>query len=134
MPLEVRIDPERELIYAGGKGLVTDQDLLGYIREYLLEEDLSGYDEFFDFSEADLLDLTYTGLTEVASAAAATDSETKPTKIAVLVSEASGMGLSRMYQVLREDKGGSRKIRLFWDREECLDWLSLDEVAGASDP
>ena len=134
MPLEVRIDPERELIYAGGKGLVTDQDLLGYIREYLLEEALSGYDEFFDFSEADLLDLTYTGLAEVASAAAATDSETKPTKIAVLVSEASGMGLSRMYQVLREDKGGSRKIRLFWDREECLDWLGLDEVAGASDP
>jgi hypothetical protein len=134
MPLEVRIDPERELIYAGGKGLVTDQDLLGYIREYLLEEDLSGYDEFFDFSEADLLDLTYTGLAEVASAAAATDSETKPTKIAVLVSEASGMGLSRMYQVLRGDKGGSRNIRLFWHREECLDWLSLDEVAGASDP
>jgi len=134
MPLEVRIDPERELIYAGGKGLVTDQDLLGYIREYLLEDALSGYDEFFDFSEADLLDLTYSGLAEVASAAAATDSETKPTKIAVLVSEASGMGLSRMYQVLREDKGGSRKIRLFWDREECLDWLGLDEVAGASDP
>ena len=134
MPLEVRIDPERELIYAGGKGLVTDQDLLGYIREYLLEEDLSGYDEFFDFSEADLLDLTYTGLADVASAAAATDSETKPTKIAVLVSETSGMGLSRMYQVLREDKGGSRRIRLFWDRKECLDWLGLDESGDTTSP
>ena len=131
MPLEVRIDPERELIYAGGIGLVTDQDLLGYIRDYLERPDLSGYDEFFDLSEADLLDLTTTGLADVASAAAATDSETKPTKIALLVSEASGMGLSRMYQVLREDQGGNRKVRLFWDRGECLEWLGLDEDGGA---
>lgn len=130
MPLEVRIDPERELIFADGKGLVTDQDLLGYIRRYLQEEGLHGYDELFDLSKADLLDLTYSGLAEVASAAAATDSKTKPTKIAVLVSEATGMGLSRMYQVLREDQGGSRRIRLFWDRGKCLDWLGISEGQG----
>lgn len=59
----------------------------------------------------------------VAEAAAATDPATVPTKIAVLVSEASGMTLSRMHQVLREDQGGSQRIRLFWDRNECLDWL-----------
>jgi hypothetical protein len=113
------------LVIADGRGLVTDQDLLGYIQEYLQEKGLSGYDEFFDLSQADLLDLTYTGLAQVAQAAAATDSTTVPTKIAILVSEASGMTLSRMYQVLREDQGGSRSIRLFWDRKKCLDWLEL---------
>jgi hypothetical protein len=125
MPLHVTVDPQRELVIADGRGLVTDQDLLSYIQEYLEEEGLSGYDEFFDLSEADLLDLTYTGLAQVAQAAAATDPATVPTKIAILVSEGSGMTLSRMYQVLREDQGGSRKIRLFWDRNECLDWLEL---------
>ena len=125
MPLDVTVDSQRGLILAEGKGLVTDQDLLGYIREYLQEKDLSGYDEFFDLAEADLLDLTYTGLAQVAQAAAATDPTTIPTKIAILVSEASGMTLSRMYQVLREDQGGSRSIRLFWDRKKCLDWLGL---------
>ncbi len=127
MPLEVRVDLDRRLIQARGTGLVTDQDLLGYIKEYLEEDELSGCDEFFDLSEADLLDLTPSGLAKVAEAAAATDLQTIPTKIAVLVSEASGMGLSRMYQVLRQDQGGSRSIRLFWDRGECLEWLGFPE-------
>ena len=127
MPLEVRVDLERQLIQVRGTGLVTDQDLLGYIKEYLEEEELSGCDEFFDLSRADLLDLTPSGLARVAEAAAATDPQTLPTKIAVLVSEASGMGLSRMYQVLRQDQGGSRSIRLFWDQGECLEWLGFPE-------
>jgi hypothetical protein len=128
MPLDVTVDPQRELIIADGRGLVTDQDLLGYIREYLQDKGLSEYDELFDLSRADLLDLSYTGLARVAEAAAATDSDSIPTKIAVLVSESSGMTLSRMYQVLREDQGGSRRIRLFWDREACLAWLGLPQA------
>ena len=35
MPLEVRIDPELRIIFVEGNGIVTDADLLLYVREYL---------------------------------------------------------------------------------------------------
>ena len=59
------------------------------------------FDELFDLSAADLLDLTYDGLASVAAAAAATDPEADPTKIAILVSEARGMGIIPLYQILQ---------------------------------
>jgi len=125
MPLNVRVDHERRLIFAEGIGAVTDSDLLAYVEEYLSEQELMSYDELFDLTTADLLDLTYQGLGRVASAAAATDPEADPTKIAILVSETLQMGLSRMYQSLREVKGGRRHTRVFTDQAECNEWLGI---------
>jgi len=125
MPLHVRIDPETRFIFVDGVGVVTDEDLLEYVHEYLGREEFQGYDELFDLSAADLHDLTYGGLSSVASAAAATDSEAAPTKIALLVSEEVGMKWSRLYQSLRESRGGRRQTRVFWDRTECREWLEL---------
>jgi len=125
MPLRVKTLPERSLIWVVGEGVVTDPELASYVREYLIEGDLRSWDEVFDLSRADLLDLTYAGLSQVAAAAAPTDPEEAPTRIAILVSEAVGMGVSRMYQTLREGKGGRRVLRIFWERENLLDWMGL---------
>ena len=125
MPLSVRIDNERKILFVDGVGAVDDEDLLQYVRDYLSEGDLRGYDELFDLSRADLHDLTYSGLAEVASAAAATDPDAGPIKIAILVSETLGMGLSRVYQSLREGKGGRRQTRVFQDPDECREWLGI---------
>jgi len=126
MPLEVRIDPELRIIFVEGNGIVTDADLLLYVREYLDgESEFRTFDELFDLSSADLLDVTYEGLASVAAAAAATDPEADPTKIAILVSETRGLGLSRWYQSRRESQGGRRLTRVFWDEAECLEWLGI---------
>jgi hypothetical protein len=126
MPLTVRVDPQRRIIFVEGVGVVNDDDLLDYVQEYLAGEALRGYDELFDLSAADLLDLTHSGLSSVAAAAAATDPEAAPTKIAILISETRGMGISRYYQSLREAKGGRRQTRVFWDEEECREWLEIE--------
>jgi hypothetical protein len=125
MPLNVRIEPDLQVVFVNGEGVVTDEDLLKYVQEYLAEGDFQGYDEFFDLSSADLRDLTYAGLSSVAAAAAATDPEAEPTKIGILVSETLAKGLSRMYQSLRESRGGRRHARVFMDRAECREWLGL---------
>ena len=126
MPLEVRIDPELRVIFVHGDGIVTDADLLVYVKEYLVgESDFRTFDELFDLSGADLLDLTYDGLASVAAAAAATDPEADPVKIAILVSEARGLGFSRWYQSRRESQGGRRLTRVFWDEAECREWLGI---------
>jgi hypothetical protein len=125
MPLRVRVEPDLQVIFVDGEGVVTDEDLLTYVREYLTEGEFHGYNELFDLSAADLRDLTYAGLSSVAAAAAATDSEAEPTKIGILVSETLAKGLSRMYQSLRESRGGRRHTRVFMDRAECREWLEL---------
>ena len=125
MPLHVQVDFQREVIFVRGEGVVTDEDLIGYVEEYLGAEGLRDYDELFDLSAADLLDVTYAGLARVAECAAATDPQVGPVKIALLVSEALGVGLSRMYQTLRESKGGRRHTRVFRNEAECRDWLGL---------
>lgn len=125
MPLQVRIFPDQSLLWVRGEGVVTDDELVGYVGEYLVKRDLRSWDEVFDLSRADLLDVTYAGLSEVAAAAAPTDPEESPTRIGILISEAVGMGISRMYQSLREGKGGRRALRVFWDREELLAWMGL---------
>ena len=130
MPVLVSVDPQRRLILVRGQGIVTDDDLLGFVREYLHDRDLNQYDELFDLSHADLFDLTYAGLASVADAAAASDERNPLTRIAILISEAQGAGLSRMYQTLREERGGHRETRVFWSRKECLDWLDLDPESG----
>jgi hypothetical protein len=125
MPLAVQVLPERRLIWVEGRGVVTDHDLVTYVHEYLVEKNLRSWDEVFDLSSADLMDLTYAGLSEVAAAAVPTDPEESPTKIAILISEAVGIGISRIYQTLREGKGGRRALRIFWEREDLLTWMEL---------
>lgn len=126
MPLKVRVDRDLRVIFVHGGGVVTDDDLLGYVRDYLTDQELKTYDELFDLSEADLLDLTYQGLSGVAAAAAESDPRGAPVKIAILVSEMRGLGISRWYQSLREAKGGRRQTRVFRDRAECKEWLGLE--------
>jgi hypothetical protein len=126
MPVLVSVDPNKRLIVVKGQGIVTDDDLLGFVREYLHDRDLAQYDELVDLSDADLFDLTYAGLASVADAAAASDRKNESTRIAILISESQGAGLSRIYQTLREDRGGLRETRVFWSRKECLEWLEPD--------
>ncbi len=125
MPLNVQIDENQQVIFVRGEGIVTDQELLDYVREYLGDSRYNIYDELIDLTEADLQDLTYAGLSELASVVAATDPEAIPIKIAILISQSLGMGLSRIYSRLREFKGGRRQTRVFWDRDECMEWLGL---------
>lgn len=125
MPLTVRVYEELALIWVEGSGVVSDADLKEYVEEFLVKRGLREYDEIFDLSQADLLDITYLGLSRVASAAAPTDPEDTSTRIAILVSETVGLGISRMYQTIRETKGGRRNLRIFRDFSPLRDWMGL---------
>lgn len=105
--------------------MVSDDDLESYVDEYLVQKGLREFGEVFDLSRSDLLDLTYVGLSRVAAAAAPTDPEDTPTQIAILVSESVGLGISRMYQTLRETKGGRRNLRIFRECHPLLEWMGL---------
>ncbi len=127
MPLAVRVHPDLKLICAVGSGVVSDDDLIRYVEEYLVRRRLRDYGEVFDLTEADLLDLTYIGLSRVAAAAAPTDPDDTPTQISILVSEAVALGVSRMYQTIRENQGGRRNLRIYRELSPLRAWMGLPE-------
>lgn len=127
MPLAVKIFPDLELIWVRGTGIVSDGELEEYVEEYLVRQGLRKFGEVFDLSRADLLDVTYIGLSRVAAAAAPTDPADTPTQIGILVSETVGIGVSRMYQTLRETKGGRRNLRIFRDIAPLREWMRIPE-------
>lgn len=127
MPLSVQVIPERRLIRLVGSGTVTDEELLAYVEEYLGSGRFGGYDELVDFRRASLLEVSYSGLCRVAERAAAADPASRLAKVALLVSEPLALGLSRLYQSLREAKGGSRQVRVLLREEDALDWLGVWE-------
>ena len=53
MPIEYRIDHDRKLVVAKGRGTVTDPDVFGYQREVWSRDDVAGYDELIDMSEVE---------------------------------------------------------------------------------
>lgn len=127
MPLSVRVVPEQRLVWLVGSGVVTDEELLAYVEEYLEGKGLGGYDELVDLRGADLLGVSVAGLSRVAERAAGSDPGSRLVKVALLVEQPLALGLSRLYQGLREAKGGSRLVRVFLQEEEALDWLGLRE-------
>jgi hypothetical protein len=134
MPLSVTVLPERELIWVRGTGIVSDNELEAYVDEYLVRRGLKEFGEVFDLSRADLLDVTYIGLSRVAAAAAPTDPRDTPTQIGILVSESVGIGVSRMYQTLRETKGGRRNLRIFRDLPPLREWMGIPEDLEIDSP
>ena len=64
---------------------------------------------------------------EALAAAAPTDPDDTPTQIAILVSEEVGLGVSRIYQTLRESRGGRRKLRIYRDLPSLRAWMGLPE-------
>jgi len=134
MPLSVTVLPEMELIWVRGTGIVSDNELEAYVDEYLVRRGLKDFGEVFDLSRADLLDVTYIGLSRVAAAAAPTDPRDTPTQIGILVSESVGIGVSRMYQTLRETKGGRRNLRIFRDLPPLREWMGIPEDMEIDNP
>ena len=53
MPIVHRIDHERRLVVAEGRGIVTDQDVFGYQRDVWSRPEVAGYDELVDMSEVE---------------------------------------------------------------------------------
>jgi hypothetical protein len=53
IPIEYRIDHERQLVLARGCGTLTDEDVFGYQREVWSRADVVGYKELIDMSDVD---------------------------------------------------------------------------------
>jgi hypothetical protein len=129
MPIEHRIDRERRLVIATGRGTLTHDELMGYQRTVWSSPEVAGFNEL-----ADMRAVQHFGpaspeqMLELARFAAHMDAGATATKFAIVASHDVAYGLGRMFQAFRGLESQSRKqVAVFRTMEEALRWLGLEE-------
>ena len=128
MPIEYRIDYDRKIVVAKGRGKLTDRDVFGYQREVWSRADVKGYDEFVDMSDVDHITVPSSDrLQELAQLAAGMDSPDTASKFAIFATDELAYDLGRFFKIYRQLDPQSRKeVNIFRSRAEALDWLGVE--------
>lgn len=129
MPIEYRIEHERRLVLAEGRGVFTHKDIIGYQREVWTRDDVQGYDELVDMSNVEeIAGTSAVGVRQIAEFAVATDPPEGTPKFAIVAPGDLAFALGRMYESFREIVPGSKKeVAVFRTREEAFAWLDGDK-------
>ena len=53
VPIDFRIDSDRRVVFAAGRGTVTPEEVFDYQRQVWSRADVAGYNELFDMSAAE---------------------------------------------------------------------------------
>jgi hypothetical protein len=130
MPIEYRIDHDRRLVLAAGRGTVTDDDVFGYQREVWSRPDVAGYDEFVDMSRvAEIAVPSVDRVRQLAALSAGMDAPDTASKFAVLAPQDVAYGLGRMFQAYRElNPRGTKEVGVFRTRAEALAFLGVADL------
>lgn len=128
MPIEYRIDHERRLVLAEGKGVLTHKDIVGYQREVWTRPEVQGFDELVDMSNvAEIAGTSAVGVREIAEVSVATDPPEGTPKFAIVAPGDLAFALGRMYESFREITPGSKKeVAVFRTRDEAFAWLEKE--------
>lgn len=128
MPIEHRIDRDRRLVLATGRGTVTDQDVFGYQREVWSRPEVAGYDELIDMTAVARIDLTSADrVMELARLSAEMDPCLPASKLAIVAPGDFAFGLGRMYQAHRSLEGcGAKQVGVFRSLAAALAFLGLE--------
>lgn len=129
MPIEYRIDRERRLVLAEGKGVLTHKDIMGYQREVWTRPEVQGFDELVDMSGVEeIAETSSVGVREIAEVAVAMDQPEGASKFAIVAPGDLAFALGRMYESFREITPGSKKeVAVFRTRQEAFAWLGKKE-------
>jgi len=129
MPIDYRVEHERRLVLAEGRGAVTADDIFAYQREVWSRADVNGYDELVDMSGVDaIVEPSSDGMRRLAELSAQMDPPSG-TKFAIVARQDFAFGLGRMYEAYRAlNQRSTKEVAVFRSREEALRWLSRTGV------
>jgi hypothetical protein len=130
MPIEYRIDHDRKLVVAKGRGTVTNPDVFRYQRDVWSRDDVAGYDELIDMSEVEHIAVqSVNRVRELASLSATMDAVSPASKLAIIAPENLAFGLGRMYATYRElDPRSRKRVKVFRSVGEALVFLGVKEL------
>lgn len=128
IPIEYRIDHERQLVLARGCGTLTDEDVFGYQREVWSRADVVGYKELIDMSDVDHIALPSANrVRDLAQLSAGMDRASASSMLAIVARSDLAFGLGRMYQTYRELQVKSTKqVGVFRSLDDALAFLGVE--------
>ena len=130
MPIDYRIDHERRIVIAKGRGELTSEDIFEYQREAWSQPGVTGYDELVDMTAVvQVIDPNVNEIRKLARMSAATDPPLGRARFAIVAPERLQFGLGRMYEAYRSLQPGSTKaVSVFKTLEEALAFLGLESL------
>ena len=121
MPIQYRIDPDREIVFMTAEGSLTDADLEKLRASMQSDPDFHpNLNQLGDFRATDFSGLTATGVRALAERISDSDQSQR----AIIVSTDLAFGMSRMYQILTDENPA--KVMVFKDMTEARAWLGLE--------
>jgi hypothetical protein len=131
MPTEHEVDHRRRLVIAKGRGTLTDQDVFEYQRGVWSRPELAGYDELFDMSDVENIDLpSLERVRELAKLSASMDEAGSRSRLAIVAPKDFAFALGRLYEAHRGLDERSRKtVSVFRSVGEALAWLGSERGA-----
>ena len=130
MPIDFQVDHQRRIVFAWGRGTLTDQEVFGYQQEVWSLPDVAGYDELVDMTDVEQIALpASTRVEDLARLAARMDSGSGESRVAIVAPSDIAYGLGRMYQRLRElQVRSTRQVGVFRTLPEALRFLGIEGV------
>jgi hypothetical protein len=130
MPIEYRIDHDRRVVIAVGKGALTSEDFFGYKREAWTQAGVPGYDELMDLTlVTEIVDPSVEEIRKLVRLAASMDPPETPSRFAIAAPKEILFGLGRMYEAYRSLEPGSTKtVTVFRTLPEAMAFLGLEEL------
>ena len=129
MPIEYRIDHERRVIIAKGKGAFTSEDMFQYQHEAWSQPGVAGYNELVDMTDVtEIVDPSVDDIRRLVELSASMDPPDSHARFAIAAPNKLMFGLGRMYEAYRELQPQSTKVvRVFKTVREAMDFLGLEE-------
>jgi hypothetical protein len=128
MPINYRIDHDRRIVFATGRGTMTDADVFGYQREVWSQPALAGYDELMDMTPVEAIaEPSAERVRDLATLSAAMDPPGIASKFAIVAPQDSAFGLGRMFETYRQSNPRSKKaVSVFRTMAAALTWLGVE--------
>ncbi len=131
MPIEFRILGDARRILTRCFGHLEGVHLLEYYRSLTADPLYDPtFDELFDLSDVDEVDVTSNDLRKLSHATRVGGRQGRGVRVAIVAPEDLEFGLSRMYEAFQAES--ANEMRVFRDPDEATKWI--DAPAGRTDP
>ena len=111
-------------------GILADADLPPYLGAVTTDDDVeSGFNELFDIREVTKVEITVSGIEDVADRVQGIAHYVKETKTAIVASNRNTAAISPFYKILRTNLPST--VRLFRDIVAARAWLGLPDDRSA---
>jgi hypothetical protein len=126
VPSSYKIDKERRLVLSSATGILTKEDIFGYMDRLSKDADFDPeFSQVSDFTQVTRLDIEPEDIRQLAQRNVFSPRSHR----AFVVKDDLQYGLARMFQIHRELRGEGG-IRVFRTFEEALDWILSGHAAS----